>query len=84
MVAIVCKDESAVADVFLKILAFLSGKLHELVPRQVTERAPEELIAFQGDDPLAGIDPKRRVLNKGIQQVGRHALVHVPVTGFVL
>ena len=84
MVAIICKDESSVADIFFKIVPFLSIELNKFMSTDVTEGALEYIITAEGNYIFICIHTYCGVLHQGIQKVGWHTLIRIPISRFVL
>ena len=80
MVAVVSKDESAVADIFMKVCAFEGIELHEFVTADITKWVLKDVVAFQVDDLFLEVDGDGRVFDEGVEKVCRHSLVGVPVS----
>ena len=84
MIAVINKDKSAVQDIALKIDPLISRKLNQFVAGEITKGTFENFFTGQGNDIFHWIYRQRCVFNQGMKQVGRHALVCIPVSGFIL
>src|SRR5687768_3045623 len=84
MIAIVNKHKTSVLNISLEVCAFLSRKFYELMTAEVTKRTAENFIAAQRNYILLRVDLESGIFNEGVEQVRRHALIHIPVTGFIL
>jgi hypothetical protein len=84
VVAVIDKYKAAVVNVLLKVLLLTGCKFHELVPAEITKRGTEDVIAVDRHHMFLRIDLQRGVFDKAVQNVGWHALIHIPVTGRIL
>ncbi len=80
MVAVVGKNESPIADVFMKIGALPGIKLHELVTADITKRMLKDVVTFEVDDFFLEVDRDSRVFDERVEEISRHSLVGVPVS----
>ena len=80
VVAVVGKDESPVADIFMKVGAFQGIELHEFVPADITKRVLKDVVAFEVDNFFLKVDGDGGVFDKGVEEVCGHSLVGVPVS----
>lgn len=80
VIAVVRKDKSPVLYISMEMLSLLGIELYQLVTADVTERVLEDVRAFQVDDLFLQIDWEGSVFYQGIQQVGGHPLVGIPVS----
>ena len=83
VVTVVREQQSAMLDEAAQSLAFIVRKADELMAGHEEERERHELLGRGGDDNFLGVDGNRRVLDDGVQNVGRHLRVVVPVARFV-
>ncbi len=83
MVAVVGEDEAAVLDIVAKVGAFLGIELDEFVAADVGEGVVKDLRAVEVEDLFLEADGYGGVFDEGIQQIGGHSLVCVPVAGLV-
>lgn len=84
VVAIVDEHETAILHIPFEMVALLGRKFHQLMPAQIAEWAFEYFVTAQLYDFFLLVDRDRGVLNQRMQQIGRHSLVGIPVTGGVL
>jgi hypothetical protein len=84
MVAIVHENESAVINILFKVFPFLFGELYQFMTGQITKRAFKNIVTGQGNDVFHRIHLEGGILYQGVEQVGRHTLVHVPIAGLIL
>src|SRR5262249_5895194 len=75
--------EAAILDVRAEVLFLLLREPHELVPREVEEGIPREVVRVEGDDLFARVDLRARVFDHRVQEVRRHLRVGVPVARLV-
>ena len=80
MVAVVGKNESAVVDVFFKIGAFLCIELDEFVAADVAKGILKDVVAVEVDDFFLEVNGDGRVFDEGVEEIGRHSLVCIPVS----
>ncbi len=80
VVAVVGKDESPVADVFIKIGAFEGIKLYEFVTADITKGILKDVAAFEVDNFFLEVYGDGGVFDERVEEVCRHALVGVPVS----
>lgn len=83
MVAIIHKDKTSTLHVVFENLPLLLGKLHQLMPAEVAKWALINLLAAQLNHALFLIHRNRGVLHQAMQDIGRHALVRIPIAGGV-
>ena len=83
MVAVVGEDEAAVLHVVVEVGAFAGIELDEFVAADIGEWIVEDLGAVEIEDFFLEVDGYGGVLDEGIQQIGGHALVGIPVAGLV-
>jgi len=81
MVAIIRKYKTSVQNVFMKISRLLFIELYQLMPAYITEWVLEERCTVQIDHLLLQVYRQRGIFDQRIQQVGRHPLVRIPVSG---
>lgn len=79
MVAIVGKDEAAVADIFIKIGALEGIELHKFVAADITKWILKNVVAIEVDDFFLEVNGYGRVFDERIEEVGGHSLVGVPI-----
>ena len=83
VIAVVHEHEPAIAHVAFEIAPLGRIELHQLVPGQVAERRLQHARIGQGDHMFLRVHTQLRVIDQRGDQVGRHARIHVPVTGVV-
>ena len=64
VVAVVGKDESPVADIFMKIGAFEGIELYELVTADITKGVLKDVVGFEVDDLFLEVDGDGRVFDE--------------------
>lgn len=80
VIAVVGKDKSSVADIFMKVGAFEGIELYELVTADIAKGVLKDVVAFEVDDLFLEVDGDGRVFDEGVEKICRHSLVGVPVS----
>ena len=83
VVTVVGENEAAVLDVVAEVRAFLAVELDEFVAADIGEGVVKDVGAVEVEDFFLEVDGYGGVLDEGIQQIGGHALVGIPVAGLV-
>ncbi len=83
VVAVVREQQPAVLDEAAQPLPLVAAEADELVPGHEQERKRHQLVRRRRDDDLLRKHRDGGVLDDGIEDVGRHLGVVVPVAGLV-
>jgi hypothetical protein len=83
VVAVVGEDEAAVLHIVVEVGAFSGIELNEFVAADIGEWIVEDLRAIEVNDFFLEVDGYGGVLDEGIQHIGGHTLVGIPVAGLV-
>jgi len=83
VVAVVGEDEAAVLNVVAEVGAFLGVELNEFMAADIGKGVVKDLRAVEIEDLFLGVDGYGSVFDEGIQQIGGHALVGIPITGLI-
>ena len=83
MVTVVGKDESPILYISTEMLPLLGIELYQFMTADVTKRVLEDVGAIQVDDLFLQIDREGGIFYQGIQQIGGHPLVGVPVSRLI-
>src|ERR1700761_8771687 len=83
MIAVIGKNKSAIFYVFFKIGALHGIKLYQLVPAYISEGIVKYFVTAQRHHFLFRFNRYSSILYQGIENVGRHPLVGVPITRMI-
>ena len=83
VVAVVGEDEAAVLHVVVEVGAFAGIELDKFVSTDIGEWIVKDLRAVEIEDFFLEVDGYGGILDEGIQQIGGHALIGIPVAGLV-
>jgi hypothetical protein len=83
VIAVVGENETAVLDVTTEIISFLWIELDEFVAADIGEGVVEDLGAIEVEDFFLQVYGDGGVFDQGVQQIGRHPLIRVPVARMV-
>jgi hypothetical protein len=83
MIAVIHKDKASTLHIVFENLPLLLSKLHELMPAEVTKGTFVNLFAAQFNHTLFLIHRNRGILYQAMQDIGRHALIRIPIAGGV-
>ncbi len=84
VIAVVHKDKAAVLHIPPKMVTFSSRKVHQFMPTQIAKRRFKQVVTAQLHHALFVVNRNRGVFHQRMQQVDRHPLIGIPVSGGVL
>jgi len=80
VVAVVREDEASVLNKLVKIGALPGVELYEFVAADIGEGIPEDVGVVEVDDHFTEVDGEGSIFYQGIEEVGGHPLVGIPVS----
>lgn len=83
VVAVVGEDEAAILDIVAEVGAFLGIELDEFMAADIGEGVVKDLRAVEVEDLFLEVDGYGGVFDEGIEQIGGHPLVSIPIAGLV-
>ena len=81
VVAVIGENEAAVLNVLMKIGALAGAELNKFVAADIGEGVAKNLGTVEFDNLFLQVDGEGSIFYQGIEEVGWHALVGIPISG---